>query len=81
MTPPPSTRHPVGLPSGLAALDRCLVMGVLNVTPDSFSDGGLFLDEEFNHIAFALWRPPGTTPTAAPLSAADSTIATSGARA
>jgi dihydropteroate synthase len=25
-------------------LDRCLVMGVLNVTPDSFSDGGLFLD-------------------------------------
>jgi dihydropteroate synthase len=24
--------------------DRVLVMGVLNVTPDSFSDGGLFLD-------------------------------------
>ena len=23
-------------------LDRTLVMGVLNVTPDSFSDGGLF---------------------------------------
>jgi dihydropteroate synthase len=23
---------------------RCLVMGVVNVTPDSFSDGGLFLD-------------------------------------
>ncbi|WP_181782609.1 dihydropteroate synthase, partial [Pseudonocardia pini] len=22
--------------------DRCLVMGVLNVTPDSFSDGGLY---------------------------------------
>jgi NAD(P)H-quinone oxidoreductase subunit 5 len=43
--------------------------------------GGLFLDEKFNHIAFALWRPPGTTPTAAPLPAADSTIATSGARA
>jgi dihydropteroate synthase len=27
----------------LVALDRCLVMGVLNVTPDSFSDGGHFL--------------------------------------
>jgi dihydropteroate synthase len=25
---------------GLPAPDRCLVMGVLNVTPDSFSDGG-----------------------------------------
>jgi dihydropteroate synthase len=24
--------------------DRCLVMGVLNVTPDSFSDGGCFAD-------------------------------------
>ena len=26
------------------ALDHTLVMGVVNVTPDSFSDGGLFLD-------------------------------------
>ena len=25
-------------------LDRPLVMGILNVTPDSFSDGGRFLD-------------------------------------
>jgi dihydropteroate synthase len=25
---------------GLPVLDRCLVMGVVNVTPDSFSDGG-----------------------------------------
>lgn len=33
-------RHPLGLPSSLSVLDRCLVMGVLNVTPDSFSDGG-----------------------------------------
>jgi dihydropteroate synthase len=24
--------------------ERTLVMGVLNVTPDSFSDGGLYLD-------------------------------------
>jgi dihydropteroate synthase len=29
----------VSLP-GLPAADRCLVMGVVNVTPDSFSDGG-----------------------------------------
>jgi dihydropteroate synthase len=28
------------------ALDRPLVMGVINVTPDSFSDGGKFLDAE-----------------------------------
>ena len=26
--------------------EGCIVMGVLNVTPDSFSDGGLFLDSE-----------------------------------
>ncbi|HEY3603530.1 MAG TPA: dihydropteroate synthase [Sporichthyaceae bacterium] len=31
---------------GLPAPDRCLVMGVLNVTPDSFSDGGLFIDPD-----------------------------------
>lgn len=35
-----------GLPASLSGLDRCLVMGVLNVTPDSFSDGGAFLDGE-----------------------------------
>src|SRR4051794_24188125 len=29
---------------GLPRPDRALVMGVLNVTPDSFSDGGRFLD-------------------------------------
>jgi dihydropteroate synthase len=39
-------RHPLGLPRDLASLERCLVMGVLNVTPDSFSDGGLFLDAD-----------------------------------
>jgi dihydropteroate synthase len=27
-------------PPGLPAADRCLIMGVVNVTPDSFSDGG-----------------------------------------
>lgn len=37
-------RHPRGLPDALAALRRPLVMGVLNVTPDSFSDGGAWLD-------------------------------------
>lgn len=36
-------RHPAGLPIELASLERTLVMGVVNVTPDSFSDGGLFM--------------------------------------
>lgn len=31
-------------PPGLPGPDRCLVMGVVNVTPDSFSDGGAWLD-------------------------------------
>lgn len=35
--------HPHGLPAELSALDRTLVMGVINVTPDSFSDGGKYL--------------------------------------
>jgi dihydropteroate synthase len=29
---------------GLPVLGRCAVMGILNVTPDSFSDGGRYLD-------------------------------------
>ena len=37
-------RHPAGLPDALAGLRRTIVMGVLNVTPDSFSDGGRWLD-------------------------------------
>src|SRR5690625_7792628 len=32
--------HPAGLPPQLRAIERTLVMGVVNVTPDSFSDGG-----------------------------------------
>jgi dihydropteroate synthase len=32
--------------AGLLALQRPLVMGILNVTPDSFSDGGMFLSPE-----------------------------------
>ncbi len=35
-------RHVDGLPRP----GRCLVMGVLNVTPDSFSDGGRYLDAD-----------------------------------
>lgn len=38
--------------------------------------GGLFLDEKFNRIAFALWRPPGPTVATSPLPAADTTTAT-----
>jgi len=42
---------PSGLPSQLANLNHTLVMGVLNVTPDSFSDGGKFIDTQtaLNH--------------------------------
>lgn len=36
-----------GFQSGLIPHgDRCIVMGVLNVTPDSFSDGGRYLDRD-----------------------------------
>jgi dihydropteroate synthase len=48
----------IKLPSGTLVLgERTLVMGVLNVTPDSFSDGGKFLQPEtaIEH-AFALER-------------------------
>jgi dihydropteroate synthase len=38
-----SPREPAGLPQHLRGLGRTLVMGILNVTPDSFSDGGRFL--------------------------------------
>jgi len=34
--------RPTGLPPDLAMLGRTAVMGVLNVTPDSFSDGGTY---------------------------------------
>jgi dihydropteroate synthase len=32
--------------TGLPAPGRCVVMGILNVTPDSFSDGGRWLDRD-----------------------------------
>lgn len=38
-------RRPDG-PVGLPRWDRCAVMGVVNVTPDSFSDGGQWFDTE-----------------------------------
>jgi dihydropteroate synthase len=50
-----STTRRAGKPELLARLlasGRTLVMGVLNVTPDSFSDGGRFLDPE-NAVAHA----------------------------
>jgi dihydropteroate synthase len=37
----PACARFAGLPAG-----RCLVMGVVNVTPDSFSDGGAWLDPD-----------------------------------
>ncbi len=36
--------EPARVVAGLPQPGRCLVMGVLNVTPDSFSDGGRYLD-------------------------------------
>jgi dihydropteroate synthase len=43
---PPRPQFIVPLPGGLALNlgERTLLMGVLNVTPDSFADGGQFLD-------------------------------------
>jgi dihydropteroate synthase len=46
-------RHPTGLPTALLGVDRSLVIGVLNVTPDSFSDGGKFSDAQ-DAIDFAV---------------------------
>jgi dihydropteroate synthase len=44
LTAPP--QGPSGLPEHLRSAGRCLVMGIVNVTPDSFSDGGRWLDPE-----------------------------------
>ena len=43
---PGSASDPQPLLPRLLGLNRTLVMGVLNVTPDSFSDGGRFLDPD-----------------------------------
>ena len=44
----PRSRYVVPLAHGgaLALGERTLIMGVLNVTPDSFSDGGRYLDPD-----------------------------------
>ena len=46
--------------AGLPQPDRCLVMGVLNVTPDSFSDGGRYLVPSLalkhGHLSLAISR-------------------------
>ncbi|WP_413800033.1 dihydropteroate synthase [Streptomyces iranensis] len=41
-----STLHGRGRVTGLPEWDRCAVMGVVNVTPDSFSDGGKWFDTD-----------------------------------
>lgn len=43
---PPRRRFTLPLPNGKTLIlgERTLVMGIINVTPDSFSDGGLLLD-------------------------------------
>jgi len=46
-------RQPTGLPAALLGVDRTLVIGVLNVTPDSFSDGGKFSNAQ-DAIDFAV---------------------------
>src|SRR5215204_3648623 len=43
---PATTEADQGLLPRLLAQGRPLVMGILNVTPDSFSDGGKFLDPQ-----------------------------------
>jgi dihydropteroate synthase len=40
----PTTGRPATYVDGLPTPDRCLVMGVVNVTPDSFSDGGRWFE-------------------------------------
>jgi dihydropteroate synthase len=41
-----STQQGPAGPVGLPEWDRCAVMGVVNVTPDSFSDGGRWFDPD-----------------------------------
>jgi dihydropteroate synthase len=46
MATPVAMPHVRGLPSRLESPGRCLVMGVVNVTPDSFSDGGEWFEPD-----------------------------------
>ncbi len=89
----PATALWVGVALAFAAL--FLLQSTIAVAPQGalarglypWFYGGLFLDEKFNRIAFALWRPPGPADVAAPLPAADTNPttdidpATTGARA
>ncbi len=46
---------PIALRHGALVFDRALIMGVINITPDSFSDGGRDVDVESNvHFAVRL---------------------------
>jgi dihydropteroate synthase len=79
----PRRRFTVPLPGGrtLALGERTLVMGVINVTPDSFSDGGVLLDTSAAVAAGARMVEQGaaildvggesTRPGAAPVDAAE----------
>ena len=53
---PARRAQPVPLPGAQPPVDLPCVMGILNVTPDSFSDGGLFAQPE---AAVAPGRAPG----------------------
>jgi dihydropteroate synthase len=44
--PPDPAVEVLGLPRALATAGRCLVIGVVNVTPDSFSDGGQWFEPD-----------------------------------
>jgi dihydropteroate synthase len=46
-----SDHAPRGLPAALSGLNRPVVLGVLNITPDSFSDGGQYFspDDALRH--------------------------------
>jgi dihydropteroate synthase len=51
----PSTKRLIPLPRGRSLLfDQTLIMGILNVTPDSFSDGGKWTDSVDRAVARAL---------------------------
>lgn len=41
-----SSTFVLNYPGGKLSLHRCRIMGILNITPDSFSDGGRFLEVE-----------------------------------
>ena len=43
---PPAAKDASGSLARLLCAGRPIVMGILNVTPDSFSDGGRFLDPD-----------------------------------